>query len=124
MVAKAHTDYSVNRAKIESNNGGKGFARNVRRIAQEKYGNNITHFFTFTQTKNKNSRILTGSTGVMNNVLFPVGWENRWREYWRDMTKYQRIGKNAHDDAQDATTGVYENLPKKKATSNYTPIFM
>ena len=124
LVAKAHTDYSVNRAKIESNNGGKGFARNVKRIAQEKYGNNITHFFTFTQTKNKNSRILTGSTGVMNNVLFPVGWENRWREYWRDMTRYQRIGKNAHDDAQDATTGVYENLPKKKATSNYTPIFM
>ena len=33
------------------------------------------------------------------------------------------IGKNAHDDAQDATTGVYENLPKKKE-SNYTPIFM
>lgn len=124
LVAKAHTDYSVNRAKIESNNGGKGFARNVKRIAQEKYGNNITHFFTFTQTKNKNSRILTGSTGVMNNVLFPVGWENHWRDYWRDMTKYQRIGKNAHDDAQDATTGVYENLPKKKATSNYTPIFM
>ena len=123
LVAKAHTDYSVNRAKIESNNGGKGFARNVKRIAQEKYGNNITHFFTFTQTKNKNSRILTGSTGVMNNVLFPVGWENRWREYWRDMTRYQRIGKNAHDDAQDATTGVYENLPKKKE-SNYTPIFM
>ena len=113
----------MNRAKIESNNGGKGFARNVKRIAQEKYGNNITHFFTFTQTKNKNSRILTGSTGVMNNVLFPVGWENRWREYWRDMTRYQRIGKNAHDDAQDATTGVYENLPKKKE-SNYTPIFM
>ena len=66
---------------------------------------------------------MTGSTGVMNNVLFPVGWENRWRDYWRDMTRYQRIGKNAHDDAQDATTGVYENLPKKEK-SNYTPIFM
>ena len=39
------------------------------------------------------------------------------------MTRYQRICKNAHDDAQDATTGVYENLPKKKE-SNYTPIFM
>jgi predicted phage terminase large subunit-like protein len=124
LVAKAHTEHNVNRARIESNNGGKGFARNVKRIAQEEYGNTITRFIPFTQTKNKNSRILTGSTGVMNNVLFPVGWENRWREYWRDMTKYQRIGKNAHDDAQDATTGVYEYLPKKKTTSNYTPIFM
>jgi predicted phage terminase large subunit-like protein len=123
LVAKAHTEHNVNRAKIESNNGGKGFARNVRRIASDKYGNTHTRFYTFTQTKNKNSRILTGSTGVMNNVLFPAGWENMWREYWRDMTKYQRIGKNAHDDAQDATTGVYENLPKKKQ-STYTPIFM
>ena len=124
LVAKAHTEYNVNRAKIESNNGGKGFARNVRRIAEEKYFNNHTRFYTFTQTKNKNSRILTGSTGVMNNVLFPIGWELKWRDYWHDMNKYQRIGKNAHDDAQDATTGVYENLPKKKATNNYTPIFM
>lgn len=118
MVAKAHTEYKVNRARIESNNGGRGFARNVQRIAQEKYENRITHFITFTQTNNKNSRILTGSTGVMNNVLFPVGWENKWREYWRDMTRYQRIGKNAHDDAQDATTGIYEYLPKRRKSES------
>lgn len=118
MVAKAHTEYKVNRARIESNNGGRGFARNVQRIAQEKYENRITHFITFTQTNNKNSRILTGSTGVMNNVLFPVGWENKWREYWRDMTRYQRIGKNAHDDAPDATTGVYEYLPKRRKSES------
>ena len=113
MVARALTAHNVNRARIESNNGGRGFGRNVQRIAREKYNNSITRFLPFTQTKNKNARILTGSTGVMNNVLFPVGWENRWREYYRDMTRYQRMGKNAHDDAQDATTGVYEYLPKK-----------
>jgi predicted phage terminase large subunit-like protein len=113
----------VNYARIESNNGGRGFARNVQRIAHEKYGNTRTRYKTFTQSKNKNARILTGSTGVMNNVLFPAGWELLWREYWRDMTKYQRVGTNAHDDAQDATTGVYEYLPKKKI-SNYTPVFM
>lgn len=118
MVAKALTEHKVNRARIESNNGGRGFARNVQRIAQDKYENRITHFMTFTQTKNKNSRILTGSTGVMNNVLFPVGWENKWREYWRDMTRYQRAGKNAHDDAQDATTGVYEYLPKRRKSES------
>lgn len=118
MVAKALTEHKANRARIESNNGGRGFARNVQRIAQEKYENKITHFITFTQTNNKNSRILTGSTGVMNNVLFPVGWENKWREYWRDMTRYQRIGKNAHDDAQDATTGVYEYLPKRRKSES------
>lgn len=123
LVAAALTNFDVNYARIESNNGGRGFARNVQRIAHEKYGNTRTRYKTFTQSKNKNARILTGSTGVMNNVLFPAGWELLWRDYWRDMTKYQRVGANAHDDAQDATTGVYEYLPKKKI-SNYTPVFM
>lgn len=118
LVAKAFTDNAVNKARIESNNGGRGFCRNVQRIAREKYGNTITRYIPFTQTKNKNSRILTGSTGVMNNVLFPVGWERRWPEYWRAMTKYQRAGNNAHDDAPDATTGVYEYLPKKPRHDN------
>ena len=114
MVAQSFADFKVNRARIESNNGGKGFARNVRRITQDEFGNNLTYVSWFHQNKNKASRILTGSTGVMNNVLFPVGWEQRWPEYYRDMVRYQRAGKNAHDDAQDATTGVYEYLPKKK----------
>lgn len=114
LVAKALTDYNVNRAYIESNNGGRGFARNVKRIGQEQYQNTITRIMPFTQSKNKQSRILTGSTGVMNNILFPSDWMYRWKEYHRDMTKYQRVGANAHDDAPDATTGVYEYLPKHK----------
>lgn len=113
LVARKFAEHEVNRARIESNNGGRGFGRNVQRISRDKYGNNITRYFPFTQTKNKAARILTGSTGVMNNVLFPVGWDRMFPEYYRDMIRYQRIGKNAHDDAQDATTGVYENLPKR-----------
>lgn len=117
LVAKAFTDFSVNRAYIESNNGGRGFARNVKKIAQEKYKNNITRFLSFSQNKNKESRILTGATGVMNNVFFPNNWDSLFPEYYRDMVKYQRTGKNAHDDAPDATTGVFEYLPKNEKTS-------
>ena len=114
MAAKLVTDHAVNVCRIESNNGGRGWGRNVARIAREKYGNTTTRFQFFTQTKNKASRILTGSTGVMNRVYFPAGWALSWPEYYRDMYRYQRIGSNAHDDAQDATTGVYEFLPKKR----------
>lgn len=116
-VAKALVDYNVNVARIESNNGGRGFCRNVKRISAETYGNTLTRYVPFTQTMNKASRILTGATGVMNNVLFPVGWDRMFPEYYRDMIRYQRSGKNAHDDAQDATTGVYEYLPKRKRGS-------
>lgn len=124
MVAKAFADNRVNKAKIESNNGGRGFGRNVQRISRERYGNTLTRYLPFTQTKNKNSRILTGSTGVMNNILFPQDWGRRWPEFYRDMVRYQRIGKNAHDDAQDAITGVYENLPKhSRSTENMVSLW-
>jgi len=113
MCAEAFTRLDVNHARIESNNGGRGWGRNVQRIAREM-GNNKTTFQAFTQTKNKESRILVGSTGVMNSILFPEGWNIKWPDYYRDMTRYQRAGKNAHDDAQDCTTGVYEYLPKKR----------
>lgn len=114
-AARIITLHNVNICRIESNNGGRGWGRNVMRIAREKYGNTITQFKFITQTKNKESRILTNSTGVMNRVHFPQGWQTLFSDYARDMLRHQRIGKNAHDDAPDATTGVYEYLPRKVA---------
>lgn len=110
-VARMITKDNVNYMWIESNNGGRGWGRNVSKIAIEELENTVTKFKFFTQTKNKESRILTGSTGVMNRLRFPKGWERTFPEYHRDMLRYQRIGKNAHDDAQDCTTGIYEHLP-------------
>ena len=113
-TAEMLTRNNVGSALIESNNGGKGFARNVQRELKEK-GNNHTLVKWFHQGENKIARILSNSTGVMNNVLFPVNWQDRWPEFARDLLKYQKEGKNAHDDAPDCLTGVYEN-PKPKGT--------
>lgn len=106
------TRNNVGYALIESNNGGRGFARNVQRECKER-GNNHTVIKWFHQGENKIARILSNSTGVMNNVLFPVGWNDRWPEFAKALTTYQKEGKNAHDDAPDCLTGVYEN-PKPK----------
>lgn len=107
----------VNVADFESNNGGRGFARQVRRILQDTYKSNKTVINTFAQTKNKTARILSNSTWVMEHIYFPTNWKDRWPEYYRAMTRYQREGKNANDDAQDATTGIAEkiNAPQIKA---------
>lgn len=107
-TAKMLTKYNVGCAVIESNNGGRGFARNVEKECRS-LGNKHTVFKWFHQSKNKVARILTNSTAVMNNVYFPVDWETRFPEFAKDMKKYQREGKNAHDDAPDCVTGVYEN---------------
>ncbi len=107
--------YHVGCAIIESNNGGRGFARAVERISREK-GNSHTTFSWFHQSKNKTARILSNSASVMNSIYFPVNWADRWPELYRVLLSYQKAGKNAHDDAPDALTGVYENPdPKGKA---------
>ena len=102
------TRNNIGCAVIESNNGGRGFARNVDRECKA-LGNRHTNVKWFTQTKNKIARILSNSTSVMNNVYFPVNWEDRWPEFARDIKRYQKEGKNEHDDAPDALTGVYEH---------------
>lgn len=113
-TAQMLTNNNVGNALIESNNGGRGFSRNVIRELKS-LGNTHTKIQWFFQSKNKTSRILSNSTGVMQNVLFPVNWEDRWPEFAEAIRKYQKEGKNAHDDAPDALTGVYEN-DKTKGT--------
>lgn len=108
-TAKMLLKGNVNTAKIESNNGGRGFARNVRRILEQELKSNRTTIRWFTQTKNKQARIYSNSSWVMEHIYFPEDWRNRWPEYYDAMIKYQREGKNKHDDAQDATTGIAEN---------------
>jgi predicted phage terminase large subunit-like protein len=107
-TAKMLTLNNVGCAIIESNNGGRGFARNVERECKEM-GNRHTNIKWFHQSKNKEARILSNSTSVMNNLYFPVNWEDRWPDFARAIKRYQREGKNEHDDAPDALTGVYEN---------------
>ncbi|WP_333638198.1 phage terminase large subunit [Tissierella praeacuta] len=101
---------NVNVADIESNNGGRGFARAVERILKEKYNSNKTIIKWFHQSKNKQARILSNSTWVMDHIYYPVNWRDKWSEYYKAMTTYQREGKNKHDDAPDATTGVAETI--------------
>ncbi len=107
-TAKMLTRNNVGCALIESNNGGRGFARNVERECKA-LKNSHTTIKWFHQSNNKVARILSNSTSVMNNIYFPVNWRDRFPEFATDIMKYQREGKNAHDDAPDALTGVYEN---------------
>lgn len=113
-TAEMLTKNNVGYALIESNNGGKGFARNVERKCRE-HGNKHTVVKWFHQSENKMARILSNSASVMNNVLFPINWQDRFPEFTKDLLKFQKEGKNTHDDAPDCLTGVYENpQPKGK----------
>lgn len=109
-VAKMLYDDGVNEADIESNNGGRGFSRSVERILQEEMNSNKCIINPFFQNKNKIARIISNSTWVMNHIYFPVNWADKFPDYYDAMSRYQKEGKNAHDDAPDATTGIAEKI--------------
>lgn len=116
-TAKRLYENGVNVADVESNNGGRGFARSVERILKEVFGSNKTKIKWFHQSKNKKARILSNATWVMDHIYYPVNWRDKWPEYYNAMVKYQREGKNKNDDAQDATTGVAEKIGKASSIS-------
>jgi hypothetical protein len=46
---------------------------------------------------------------VNAQIIMPFGWENRYQRIYEHLRDFLRnFGANAHDDAEDALTGVYE----------------
>ena len=62
---------------------------------------------------NKEARILSNATTVQNIIYFPEDWRQKYREYYTSMNEYQKQKKNEHDDAQDCTTSIAEELDSK-----------
>ncbi|ABR46643.1 phage uncharacterized protein [Alkaliphilus metalliredigens QYMF] len=107
-VARRLHIYGVKNAIFESNNGGRGFARKVEDILRKKYKNKKCNIKWFFQSKNKKTRILVNSSNVIEQVIMPEDWAKKYNEYYLAMAKYQRKGKNEHDDGPDAITGFVE----------------
>lgn len=107
LVAKQLWDHQVVHAFIESNNGGRGFARQAEAKTKD-LGNYRTRVEWFTQSLNKLARINTNSTAVNNLVHMPEGWQTRWPVFYNHVANYSAIGRNAHDDAPDTLTGMVE----------------
>ena len=118
-TARRLADNKVRESVIESNNGGRGFARNVIRELKKLHCKRCTVFWFF-QSKKKKTRILVNATNVMEQVIMPEDWQQRFPKFAEHVKKYQRKGKNEHDDAEDALTGFVELINgevkvKKKA---------
>ena len=90
-------------AAIESNNGGRGFARAVQRLAP------TTKVEWFHQSGNKEARILSHSATALHLLRFPKGWQLRWPELYNHLTTYRRtFHSNRWHDAADVITGIVE----------------
>lgn len=108
-TARRMKQQNVKEAMIESNNGGRGFARNVAAILKG-WGWRSTCIQWFHQGANKKARILSNATNVCEQIIMPEDWDKRWPEFYKHVMTYQRKGKNEHDDAEDCLTGVVEMI--------------
>jgi predicted phage terminase large subunit-like protein len=109
ITAKQLNDYKVNMVNIESNNGGRGFARNIQSKLKSYLGNR-TVVKWFHQSKNKEARIFSNSYSCQERILFPIDWARRWPAFYKAIMTHSKEGKNKHDDAADTLTGVEESF--------------
>lgn len=100
--------HEVNLAWVESNSGGRGWARAVETHLKNDWDSNHTVIRKFHQSKNKKARILSQATWCMEHIYFPENWIDKWPDMALALLKFKRIGENIHDDAADGLTGVSE----------------
>lgn len=98
----------VELCRVESNNGGRFFGRNVEAICR-RAKNYRTRFQYFHQRKNKETRILNNASKVNNFFIMPQGWETLFPAFYQEVSWYMAVGKNEHDDGPDTLTAIYEH---------------
>lgn len=113
LVARQIVVNKVKHSKIESNNGGRGFARNVEKHVITMGVTDIDIEW-FHQSSNKDARIFTNSASVNTLIIMPAGWEHKWPVFHKHVTSYMAKGGNAFDDAADVLTGMAENFSNKE----------
>lgn len=115
QVAEMLDADGVHEAEVESNNGGRGFARNVERILKEELGNKRCVIRWKAQSKNKEARILASSAWVTKHIFMPRNWKNQHREFHKQLMAYQKKGRNKHDDGPDVLAAIYERVVQPAA---------
>jgi predicted phage terminase large subunit-like protein len=105
---------TVDTVRIESNNGGRLFARNVINLTKGRCSTAIT---TIHNTQNKETRILLNSGYIKNKFFFLDKSEydlgSDYDVFMKQILNYNKNGKNKHDDAVDSLTGLNEMIVNK-----------
>lgn len=90
------------RVWCESNNGGQQFGKTIQKKVKAKVE-------LFYNGANKEARILTNASIVNQQVIMPLGWENRFPHAEQHLRRFLRTFRaNTHDDIEDCLTGIVE----------------
>jgi len=99
-TAKMIMNQDISITWVESNNGGRGFARKIEELVLRS--NKINWY---TQKRNKAVKIFNNSATVNDMILFPEGWNVKWPLFYKHLTQYKiKFKANKHDDIPDTLT--------------------
>lgn len=101
-VPRQINTFGAQKVWVESNNGGEQFANAIKKKVRAE----VKAFFNHA---NKETRIITNASTVMQTVVMPIDWETRFPKFYAKMTHFLRtFSANAHDDAPDCVTQAVE----------------
>lgn len=109
-LAQQLIDWHVEVTTVESNFGGKSFARGVKKILIEKNCKCLVK--TKVTTRNKETRILMAAAYVKEYFIFRSDYKagSDYDKFMMNLTSYMKAGTSVHDDAPDTITGLKEDV--------------
>jgi predicted phage terminase large subunit-like protein len=91
--------WNVSYCRVESNNMGAMFARNLQNLTKTK-------ILQVSNTTNKITRIIMQSAFISQRMQFVVKEEQQCLTFIENMLSFSKEGKNKHDDAPDCLAGL------------------
>jgi predicted phage terminase large subunit-like protein len=91
--------WSVNYCRVESNNMGAMFARNLQTLTKSK-------ILQVANTTNKLTRIIMQAAFINNRMIFVRDGRQESESFLTNMFTFSKEGKNKHDDAPDCVAGL------------------
>ena len=117
VVASFIDRYRPDRARFESNSGGKSFAMKVKELISNKK----TNIDWEPTTSNKHTRIIMKSGYIKENFYFLSDDEiepgSEYDKFLKELKTYNKTGKVKHDDAPDGATMLAEMITDNSGVS-------
>jgi predicted phage terminase large subunit-like protein len=112
LMASSIVRNKVSKLIMESNNGGRLMAKNLKSRLENQMGwyRTLIEANPTTSSQNKNARIKNMAEQVQLRIKMPKDWSRKYDIFYKDVFKYVSGGKNAHDDGPDCLTRVAERL--------------
>jgi predicted phage terminase large subunit-like protein len=107
VIAKLLTDYGCTHFRYEKNGAGAYFGK-VLQEELNKLGNKFTILKSYAQSQSKDVKIFANRRNVERFIMFPEGWDNVYREFFKEVFSMKSVSSSwDHDDCADAMTELF-----------------